>query len=161
MGRSPTLPAKDIHLSQAKHNFNHACLLTQQTTVHMDWVCTGLFYTGLHYVDAYLDFVGGEHPRSHRSRRDILNGSGPCSIVGSPFQAYSTLEQNSKIARYDCKFCISPAAMLPILQSSVVKLDEIVGWINSQLPSGGQSLVDTLPAMYRVDRVTYYVLDFQ
>lgn len=59
------MPLRDDHLNQAQHNLEFTESL--DPTKYSDWIATGLFYTALHYVDAFLA-TKGHHPGKHDVR---------------------------------------------------------------------------------------------
>lgn len=88
------------HISQAEHNealFEH---LNTFLPSHGDWQVTLLFYTTLHYVDAWLHQVRpptGIHPGGHRERARYV-----ATYLGAPMaRDYLRLQQRSENARYD------------------------------------------------------------
>ena len=63
------------HLEKAVYNENLAEHLYSYPpdTAPYDWITTLYFYSALHYIDAYLDYIGGYHPLTHSDREDFLN----------------------------------------------------------------------------------------
>ncbi len=90
------MPNRDQHLQKAEHNeqFSNSLL----PTAYIDWAVTGLFYSALHYIDAYLS-NRGMHPSTHTRRDNKAKGSLPKDIWGS----YRYLKDASRDARYDMK----------------------------------------------------------
>ena len=70
------MPSEAAHVAKAERN-ERFCdsvtrnLVSAQEPYH-DWVVTGLFYSILHYIDAYLDVGLGVHPESHFQRRGLV-----------------------------------------------------------------------------------------
>lgn len=65
------MPRFDRHLAQAERNERLYHSLDVRTTEFLDWAITALFYSALHYVDAYLAAMvppGGSHPTNHGER---------------------------------------------------------------------------------------------
>ena len=50
---------KDEHLSQALHNRDFWSSFDLDTAAFNDWVVTGIFYEGVHWVEAYLATYNG------------------------------------------------------------------------------------------------------
>ena len=61
------MPTLNQHLSQAESNERFAESIAALPTRFPDWEITALFYSALHYADAFLA-TQGIHPRSHDSR---------------------------------------------------------------------------------------------
>ena len=60
---------------------------------YTEWEVAMLFYSALHYVDAFLA-TGGLHPQSHRERKDLV-----ASLTNSA-RYYEILFKRSMNARY-------------------------------------------------------------
>lgn len=61
------MPALNQHLPLAESNESFVVSITSLPARFPDWEITALFYSALHYVDAFLS-TQGIHPRSHDSR---------------------------------------------------------------------------------------------
>lgn len=88
------MPAKDDHVDQAKHNFDFFQSLDKET--YSDWAVTVLFYTALHYIDAFLA-TQSIHPGSHDIRDKYVNR---VSQLKPLYPSYSFLKNHSRNARY-------------------------------------------------------------
>ena len=70
------MPGRAAHIAKAESNERFCDSLTpapaSSAEQYHDWVVTGLFYSTLHYVDAYLDTGLGFHPESHFQRRGLV-----------------------------------------------------------------------------------------
>ena len=80
---------------QAKRNFEVYEHLIN--VPYLDWAATALFYSAMHYADAWLQDSGLGSPTSHSSRAQRLSRS---SVPNSVLNAYHTLRDVSEIARY-------------------------------------------------------------
>jgi len=65
-----------------------------------DWAVTTLFYSAVHWIDAYLE-VGGQirHPKDHGERYREIRGNG---FLRGLYPAYRELDDRSRDARYEC-----------------------------------------------------------
>lgn len=63
------MPDQNEHIKKAKHNESFYASLEIDSTPYKDWVVTGIFYTALHLIDAYLA-TKNIHPFSHGMRDD-------------------------------------------------------------------------------------------
>jgi len=48
------MPAKDEHLAKARGNESFALSLPLNSNSGVDWALVALFYSAMHYVEAYL-----------------------------------------------------------------------------------------------------------
>jgi len=61
------------HISKADNNASFAKSLELKSQVNIDWALTALFYSGVHYVDAYLEKIGSlPHMHDTHGKRDKL-----------------------------------------------------------------------------------------
>ena len=60
-----------------------------------DWQVTIFFYSALHYLDAFFDFLGGIHPTNHTARNKLVANR---TSVGT---SYLRLYNRSLDARYN------------------------------------------------------------
>ena len=63
------MPNQQEHLKKASHNENFYQSLALESTPYKDWLVVGVFYTALHFIDAYLA-KRHIHPFSHAMRDD-------------------------------------------------------------------------------------------
>ena len=70
------MPARAAHIAKAERNERFCDSISRNFASspehYNDWLITGLFYSTLHYVDAYLDSGLGFHPESHFQRRALV-----------------------------------------------------------------------------------------
>jgi len=92
------MPGKEEHLAQAQHNRDFWSGINSDTTDFRDWVVTGMFYEGVHWVEAYLaksSFHSIDHgKRMVYMRRDI--------ILRPISKDMEQLKIDSENARYQC-----------------------------------------------------------
>lgn len=89
------MPDVSTHLQQATHN--EAFFSGINLDVYGDWAVTVLFYTALHYIDAYLATVGQLDPGSHDVRDSLIGRYAPTRQV---WREYRRLKSFSRSARY-------------------------------------------------------------
>ena len=96
------MPSEAAHVAKAERNERFCDSVTRNLTSsqehYHDWVVTGLFYSVLHYVDAYLDVGLGVHPESHFQRRGLV---AKVHQVRPLERHYTTLYLISLETRYD------------------------------------------------------------
>ena len=88
------MPTLNQHLSQAESNERFVESITALTTRFPDWEVIALFYSALHYADAFLA-TQGIHPRSHDSRIASVK-----LYIGA-WEDYQHLYRLSLAARYN------------------------------------------------------------
>lgn len=90
------MPLSDEHLERARANERFAESLDFSLEVDFAWAITALFYSALHYVDAYcVKFI--HKPINHDDRERIMDDNGFLSEILKPYMA---LQHASKQARY-------------------------------------------------------------
>ena len=87
------MPTLQQHLAWAEKNERFAESISALPVRYPDWEITSLFYSALHYVDAYLA-TRSESPKSHKRRLDAI------AAVSSLKEDYSSLYERSIDARY-------------------------------------------------------------
>lgn len=88
------MPSKDAHLKQACHNFS--LFQSFDKTQYPDWAATILFYTALHYVDAFLA-IHDQNPGSHVMRDRYIR---TVNQLRPLYQSYCFMKNQSHNARY-------------------------------------------------------------
>lgn len=93
------MPGKTEHLARAEANARF-CRLQVADGQFLDWAVAALFYSALHYVDAYLATrgPGGLHPRTHGIRTALVAKDPVLSAVRLQYEHLRTRSQD---ARYD------------------------------------------------------------
>ena len=90
------MPAKDDHLNQAHHNFQF--YQSVNSSQYPDWAITALFYTALHYIDAYLATLPlAVHPSNHGMRDNCMSRLPALRAI---YNEYSFLKSHCHTARY-------------------------------------------------------------
>jgi hypothetical protein len=91
------VPNRDEHLIRAEENEKLALGLSRKYGFCIDWAITMLFYSSLHWIDAYL--AGKNlHPMSHEIRDDEVGKNGSLTDI---FADYRRLKDLSRSARYE------------------------------------------------------------
>jgi len=90
------MPQKSEHLKKAQHDEQFVSSLDLQTTPYLDWIITGMFYSSLHYVEAYFATLRAHSP-DHRTRDSAIRRDQNIKAV---FDDYSELKNFSINARY-------------------------------------------------------------
>ena len=88
------MPSRDDHLRQAQHNLEFSESLDPAS--YPDWLATGLFYTALHYIDAFLA-TKGIHPGKHDVRDRYVERVQELKPL---YDHYRALKDSSRTARY-------------------------------------------------------------
>ena len=94
------MPSEAEHLTKAVHNEMFCAYLdsiVMNGETYYEWEAVGLFYSALHYVDAYLARMP-YHPRNHLSRNNLI---GMITSLRPIYDNYLTLYDRSMDARYE------------------------------------------------------------
>ena len=93
------------YIQQAAHNANLASHLRQKKPDCLDWAATCLFYSAIHYVNAYLVKANIPIPKRHRSRNPKRPGRSnivqTSSTLSKIYFEYRHLDDESRDARYE------------------------------------------------------------
>jgi len=124
------MPERKYHLAKAKYNVEVSKHLNEETAF-IDWAVTALFYSALHFVDAFLDGEDSlpkdeRHPRKHSANSGSGNGGrGRNQLVGAlmgPVQKqYRSLEEASRRSRYDMQILGKDAYDRLVVQHSEIE----------------------------------------
>jgi len=92
---------------QAAHNSDFAQHIRDNLSDCLDWSATCLFYSAVHYVNAYFVKFGIPIPRRHRGvnakkpgRTNIIQQDPKLSVI---YPHYRHLDDESRDARYELK----------------------------------------------------------
>ncbi|MEO8027780.1 MAG: hypothetical protein ABI823_14955 [Bryobacteraceae bacterium] len=91
------MPAKDIHVQKANANEAFAMSLPLDSQVRVDWTLIALFYSAMHYVEAYLA-ISNTHLRSHTTRDQYVGRDANLKKIWSQYQDLKFFGYN---ARYE------------------------------------------------------------
>jgi len=89
------MPGVNAHLGQAEHNLKLYDQLDKKS--FSDWAATALFYSALHYVDAFIFKTLNANPSGHANRDQYLNRIAELKKIRP---AYRTLKDSCHNARY-------------------------------------------------------------
>jgi hypothetical protein len=92
------MPSVAEHQIQAERNYALVATLKAANPVFHEWAAVGLFYSSLHYLEAYLAFLG-EHPEGHAERGRAFQDH---SALVPVWNDYRMLKDYSEDARYRC-----------------------------------------------------------
>jgi len=92
------MPTITEHIAQAEHNRDFWVSYDIDSTQFLDWVVTGIFYEGVHWIEAYLD-TNGEHSLNHKQRLLSMRRYSDIRHIAGDLD---TLKQESENARYRC-----------------------------------------------------------
>jgi hypothetical protein len=89
------------HVAKADNNAAFAKALDLKSQAGIDWALTALFYSGVHYVDAYLEKIGAQ-PHTHdthgkREQHVVMDGK-----LKRVRNEYFDLKNFGRTARYAC-----------------------------------------------------------
>ena len=93
------MPTTIEHIAQAQHNRQFWSGYNAATTLYQDWMVTGIFYEGVHWVEALLS-QSGEHSFDHKQRSAaMLRHPSDFNVVAADLEVLKTDSEN---ARYRC-----------------------------------------------------------
>lgn len=98
------MPSRDEHLKKAQENEKLADSLKGSEQASVNWKLVILFYTALHYVEAYLAKALNIHLRSHTTRDSYVNRE---ACLRRARVAYFHLKYFGYNARYEAD-CFTP-----------------------------------------------------
>lgn len=90
------MPTKIEHITQAEHNRDFWSSYNLSSTPFLDWVVIGIFYEGVHWVEAYLD-TKREHSGDHSQRLSNIR-----RYSAAVARDIEILKHESVNARYRC-----------------------------------------------------------
>ena len=94
------MPSKEEHINQAEHNRKFWNSYDLDSTPFLDWVVTGIFYEGIHWVEAFLATLGHNSATHQQQLRAV---SQPSAAPVAPISAdLVALKYESENARYGC-----------------------------------------------------------
>ena len=93
------MPTKDEHVAQAEHNRRFWSSSDLDSTPFLDWVVTGVFYEGVHWVEAFLA-TQCHHSDNHANR--LFGMRRNKAQLGAISEDLEILKQDSENARYRC-----------------------------------------------------------
>jgi len=103
----PPPPTATEYIQQAAHNAALASFLRTNKPEYLDWAVTCLFYSAVHYVNAYLAHSKTPIPRRHRAgdsgqpgRLNIVQQDGTLKAI---YKNYRHLDDESRDARYELR----------------------------------------------------------
>ena len=93
------MPSKSHHLATAEKNekISQAIANLAVTESVTDWEITMLFYSALHFVDAFLDHSRDIHPDTHKHRKHLISTVTQLRPIS---KQYMDLYERSLDARY-------------------------------------------------------------
>jgi hypothetical protein len=91
------VPTREAHIIRARQNEAFARTLNLEDSLKVDWAITILFYSALHYVDAYFA-IKPLHPPNHE-QRDAAIARNPS--LDPIWPDYRRLKDRSEAARYE------------------------------------------------------------
>ncbi len=117
------------HINKARHN--EAFATSINGTKYLDWVVNGIFYSALHYTEAYLA-IYDIHPDSHPVRNEFIRED---RNLGWNFyrNMYRPLRDDSYEARYNMRIFTSEEVnrdIISVLENLKQYLSQYIREIN-------------------------------
>jgi hypothetical protein len=89
------MPSKDEHLAKAVNNKKFADSLDASDSTSVGWALTALFYSALHYVDAF-NAKFNHHCNNHQELKDGLTRNPQLEDIRDEYQDLSTFSWNAR-----------------------------------------------------------------
>jgi len=123
------MPNQLDHINKARHNEAFAASIKE--TQFLDWLVNGVFYSAMHYTEAYLA-INNNHPNSHPVRNEFIQED---PNLGWNFyrNMYRPLRDDSYEARYNMRiFTLDEINrhIIPLLESVKQHLSQYIRQIN-------------------------------
>ena len=97
------MPSESGHLRQAERNeslYADLCSLDSAPGEYTEWEVVALFYSALHYVDAYLANRLAHHPTGHQQRNRLVRITRELMEIE---RLYTRLYRESTLTRYELR----------------------------------------------------------
>ncbi len=92
------MPTRDEHVTKAEGNQTFAESIDTTNQTRIDWKLVVLFYTAVHYVEAYLAKALNQHLRSHTTRDSYISRETNLRKIRDPYAHLKFFGYN---ARYE------------------------------------------------------------
>lgn len=110
------MPNQDEHIKKAKHNESFYLSLEIDKTPYKDWVVTGIFYTALHLIDAYLA-AKNIHSFSHGMRDDWVKKNRELDQIWLDYRDLKEFRMKASYKIYEFSSEEVKQDVLPLLSS--------------------------------------------
>lgn len=87
------------HRGKAAHNLALSTDLTAHGDEYRDWQVISIFYSAVHWVQAYLRAKTSSYPQTHQERDQLINSLPDLKPI---YRNYEELKHLSVTARYTC-----------------------------------------------------------
>jgi hypothetical protein len=91
------MPTVSEHLKKAEHNEGFYLSFDLITTLYLDWIVTGIFYSALHYIESYFA-TQNKHSLNHGERNDNIKNDP--NLGREIYIRYRDLKDDSHNGRY-------------------------------------------------------------
>ena len=95
------MPTQDQHLNKAQHNERFFASFDIDITPYLDWVITGIFYAGLHYIRALAAKHRLTNISSYGEMDKLFSRLSVFRNNPSIYSDYRQLKDDSRAARYE------------------------------------------------------------
>lgn len=104
------------HIQKAKHNERFYLSLDLYQSPYKDWFVTGIFYTALHLIDAYLA-TKDIHPFSHGMRDDWIKKNRELDKIWFAYRDLKEFRMKASYKIHDFNAQEIEKEVLPVLDS--------------------------------------------
>jgi hypothetical protein len=89
------MPSRDEHLNKARKNKEFAESLKLDNPTCVGWALTALFYSALHYIDAY-NAKYNKHCRTHQDLTDNIERNPVLEAISDDYSDLLTFSWNAR-----------------------------------------------------------------
>jgi hypothetical protein len=104
------------HIAKARHNEQFYKSLDIDRTMFKDWVVVGIFYTALHFIDAYFS-LRDKHPFAHGLRDDWVKNDWKLSAIYPDYRDLKEYRSKASYKFYDFSSQQIKNEVIPLLGS--------------------------------------------
>lgn len=110
------MPDQNEHIKKSKHNESFYSSLEIDKTPYKDWIVSGIFYTALHLIDAYLA-TKNIHPFSHGMRDDWVKKNRELDQIWLDYRDLKEFRMKASYKIYEFSTEEVKQDVLPLLSS--------------------------------------------
>lgn len=110
------MPDRIAHLKKAQHNEKFYQSFDIEKTPYKDWVVVGIFYSALHFIDAYFS-LQNKHPFAHGMRDEWVKDDLRLSQIWPDYRELKEYRQKASYKIHDFSSREIKNDILPLLGS--------------------------------------------
>ncbi|MBM3252908.1 MAG: hypothetical protein FJZ16_01485 [Candidatus Omnitrophica bacterium] len=119
------MPNRNSHIEKAQHNEKFYLSFDAEKTDYKDWVVVGIFYSALHYIDAYFA-LRNKHPFAHGMRDDWVKDDSHLSQIWPEYRDLKEYRQKASYKVYAFSTQEIKNDIIPLLRSIKNYLQKLI-----------------------------------